>query len=269
MTLFKSTLLASVLVLLTSNLAYANNYQNDVCEVNLNGDLVLSSGEVTITDRNSDVIVLTKSGDASLNGESVGLSQVEQAHVREYVAGIEDAVPKALELASKAIDLTNYALTEVFTGLLGEQSRLPKVLNEKLDALKRKLDAHIYQQPEAITFNGSFFGMNKEQKSEFESDIDAAVEEVLSSAMAEMFIALGRGMLSGNGNMRDLESRMENLSANLEQTIETESEKLADDALELCMSLDKLDRHETMLQDVEQLKHLDFFKVTLKAPKKA
>jgi hypothetical protein len=269
MTLLKSTLLASALILLVSNLAYANNFQNDVCEVNLNGDLVLSSGEVTLTDLNSDVIVLTKAGEASLNGKSVSLSQAEQAHVREYVSGIEEAVPKALELASKAIELTNYALTEVFTGLLGEQSRLPKVLNEKLDALKRKLDAHIYQQPDAITFNGSFFGMNKEQKSEFEADIDAAVEEVLSSAMAEMFVALGRGMLSGNGNLQDLERKMETLSANLEQTIETESEKLADDALKLCTSLDELDRHEAMLQNVEQLKHLDFFKVALKAPKKA
>jgi ribosome-associated translation inhibitor RaiA len=271
MTFFKSTLLTTALVLLmlSSHLAYANKFQNNACEVNLNGDLVLSGNRVTITDLNDDVIVLTKDGEASQNGKNIALSKAEQAHVREYVSGIEQAVPKALALASKAIDLTNYALTEVFTGLLGTESKLPKMLNEKLDALKRKLDAHIYQKPEAITFDGSFFGMNSEQKSEFETAIDTAVDEVLSTAMAEMFIALGRGMLSGNGNLQDLETRMEQLSNTVEQTIEKESQKLADDALELCESLDTLDRHETQLQSVEQLKHLDFFKVTLKSQQKA
>ncbi|MBT1451125.1 DUF2884 family protein [Glaciecola sp. XM2] len=259
MKMHKTILVAVGFISMFSHNAVGHNLQNDACEVRLQGDLVLVDGQVTLSDENDAVIVLNRSGEATVNGRTLVLNTNEQARVTSYVEGIEYAVPRAIELAANAIELTNFALTEVFTGLLGQDSRLVKLLNEKLTALKQKLDAHIYQTPNAITFKGDVFGLNETGKSELEKEIDAAVEDLLATAMAEMFIALGKGMLSGNGGLQELESKMNNLGDQLEATIETESQKLADDAQALCDSIELLDIQESQLNNIDGLQDLDFF----------
>ncbi|WP_371195393.1 DUF2884 family protein [Glaciecola sp. SC05] len=262
----KSALFASAFLLSTSINVQAHNLQNDACDVNINGEIVLANNQATITSKQNDVILLTKSGQASLNGTLLQLNSEQEQTVSSYVDGLEKAIPKAIGLAAKAIEVTNYALTEVFVGILGEDSQLPKVLNKKLTALQQKLESHIYQTPDAVTFNSAFFGGTDQSKSEFEQDIDAAVEEVMGSAMAELFVSIGRSMMSGDGSLQGFEKKMENLGNNIESAITERSQELKDDALDLCDALEKLDEQERKLQQIPELKGIDFLNVS---PKRA
>ncbi|MFC4701699.1 DUF2884 family protein [Glaciecola siphonariae] len=241
--------------------AHAHNFQNEACDVNINGEIVLANNQITITTEESDVVLLTKAGSASVNGKNLSLSAEESASVSNYVASLEAAVPQAIALAAKAIELTNTALTDVFTGLLGEDSQLPKMLNDKLNALQQKLESHIYQQPEAVTFNSAFFTGNEQTQSEFESDFDAAVEEVMSTAMGELLVSFGRSMLSGGSSMQNFEEKMSALGDTIETTVEEQSQSLKEDALALCETLERADKEEQKLQRIDGFKDINFLTV--------
>jgi hypothetical protein len=260
------TILATFSFMMLSSAAYSHNFNSETCDVNLNGEIVLANNEMTITSEQDDVILFTKAGDASVNGKTLQLTSQERETVTSYVEGFEEAVPKAIELAAKAIELTNYALTEVFTGILGEDSKLPQMLNDKLSALQQKLENHVYQQPDSVTFNSAFFDGNSSEASEFERDIDAAVEEVMGTAMAELLVSFGRSMFSGDTNMENFEEKMTSLGDTIDATVTEQSQKLKGDALELCESLEKIEEKERELQKIKGLEGIDFVHVT---PKRA
>lgn len=264
MKLIQSAMLGAALLFGNSVSTQAHNLHNDACDVNINGEIVLANNEVTITSKQNDVILLSRIGQASVNGKVLQLNSEQQESVSAYVEGLEKAIPKAIGLAAKAIEITNLALTEVFSSILGGDSQLPKMINNKLSALQQKLEGHIYQTPDAITFNSAFFGGSKESKSEFEQDIDQAVEEVMGSAMGELFIALGRSMLNGGDSMQNFEQKMEDLGNTIETTIEDQSQQLKDDALDLCDTLEQVDEQERKLQQIPELRDIDFLNVKSK-----
>ncbi len=261
----KTMLTAAFALITISFSSYAHDFNSDACDVNLNGDIVLANNEMTITSEQNDVILFNRNGDASVNGKTLQLNAQERDTVSSYVEGFERAVPKAIALAAKAIELTNYALGEVFTGLLGEDSSLPGILADKLNALQQKLESHVYQQPDAVTFNSAFFEGSAELDSEFERDIDAAVEEVMGTAMAELLVSLGRSMLSGDSSMENFEDKMTNLGETIEATVEEQSQQLKGDALELCDALKDIEQQEAKLQKIKGLESIDFIHVSNKS----
>jgi hypothetical protein len=259
-----SALFTSLFILLSSTPVQAQNFQNDACDVNINGEIVIENNAVTITSKQNDVILLGKDGSASVNGTLLQLNTEQQQTVTNYVQGIEQVIPKAIALAAKAIELTNSALTEVFTSILGKDSQLPKMLNNKLSNLQKKLENHIYQKPNSVTFNSTFFGGGTATKSEFERDIDAAVEEVMGTAMAELFVSLGKSMMAGGGSLQNIEQKMATLGDNIDKAVTEQSQQLKDEALELCESLERIDEEETKLQQIKELKDMDFLSVSQK-----
>lgn len=264
MTFIQSTLFATALVFTSTASAQMHRLQNDACEVNVNGEIVLANNTVTITSKQNDVVLLNEDGSASVNGQTLQLNAEQQQSVSSYVTGLETAIPKAINLAAKAIELTNFALTEVFVGILGEDSKLPKMLNDKLNSLQQKLESHIYQTPDSVTFNSAFFGGTDASDSQFSQDIDAAVEEVMGSAMAELFVSIGKSMMSGGGSFENIEEKMATLGDNIEAAITDKSDELEADALDLCETLQAVDMHETELQKIPELQRLDFLNVSSK-----
>jgi|GEM_PF-1724714 len=260
-TFIKKLIVCSVFLIGIIGNLQAHSFHNNSCNVNINGEIVLEQNEATITLDQGDVIVLTQSGKAWVNDEALQLTGQQTQDVSDYVSGLQTVVPQAIELAAKAIELTNYAVTEVFTGILGEDNSLTNMINEKLSYLQNKLEAHVNQTPGAVTFNSAFFGGNDSAKSEFAQEIDAAVNEVLGQAAGEFLMSLGQSILSGNGSMSDFEKRMDSLGDNMESAINEKSALLKDDALEVCDTLKQIDMQETKLQNIPELKDLDFINV--------
>nr|WP_168711069.1 DUF2884 family protein [Ningiella ruwaisensis] len=248
-----------------SSILNTKNFRNTTCDIKVNGDIVIDQDKVTITERNADIIILTDKGSASVNGQTLALTSEEQSYVKDYVDGIKSAVPQAIELAAKAIAITNTALTEVFTGLLGEDSQLPKMINKKLSDLQNLLEEQVYQKPNSYTFNQAFFGSDGELKGELEQSLNSAVEEITATAMGEFMMLLGKSMMSGEGSAKDFQTRMENLGDNIESQITEQSKALEDDANRLCDTLQKVDDTESNLQKINGLNRLDFLKLTQKS----
>lgn len=257
-----SAIFATALILCSVTMVQAQHLKNDACDININGEIVLADNAVTITSLQNDVMRLTEDGKASVNGKALKLNAEQSLTVSNYVRGLEQAIPKAIELAAKAIEVTNYALTEVFIAILGENSQLPKMLNDKLNSLQQKLESHIYQTPNSVTFNSAFFNGTDQAKSEFERDIDVAVEEVMGSAMAELFVSIGRSMMAGGTSMQSLEQKMATLGDNIETAITEKSQQLKDEALDLCETLEQVDQQETKLQQMPEFKNLNFITVS-------
>ncbi|WP_395341474.1 DUF2884 family protein [Ningiella sp. W23] len=266
-----SRILALGAVALSAMLFHSNasayNFNNETCNVQLDGDILLTNTMLTITTTDNDQIELSESGNAVINGQSIDLTRAQRQDVIAYVDGFEATVPKAMALAAKAIELTNEALTEVFTGLLGEGSELPKLLNKRLNELQQKLESTVYPSPGTLVFDSRTFGSNiyndkQETQTEFERDLDQAIEEITSSAMAEMLVLIGKSMLSGDGAMQDFETRMQTMGDNIDAAVSTQSEALEQDATALCEDLIAIDETEDKLQSITELKDLNLLNVS-------
>ena len=245
-----------------SSSSFAIEEQHNSCDTNINGEVNFADNLLQVTDKNNDLVVFNKDGEVSLNGKSLTLSNAQKQSAKAYYENIEQAIPMAVDVTLEALNIANIAISEVFVGLLSEETQLPKMLDKKFKEISTSITNYVYQNPESLTFNSQYFEKDLGFEQGVEKEIEAIQEEVMASFMGEVMVAMGKAMMSGDTNISDFETRIEQMSSDLEAKTNKLAEQIEQKAYSLCDKLEAIDKAETQLQTVKELRHLNIISVT-------
>jgi hypothetical protein len=254
--LLAGTLLAGVLTCFSAA-AFAHQ-----CDVELQGDLKFENKVLTVTLDNNTQMKIDEYQTLYVNGELYPVNAEQQKSVENYYNGISQVAPQVADIAIDAVALANTALSEVFTELLGADSRALENLSEKLQELDQQVHYNFYAQDGSLRIhsksfkNGDFFGQ------EWEQNFEQAIEQVVTESIGTLMVAIGSEILFSGGDMDAFETKMERFGQRLEKTMEFQAEALEEQADDLCTSLASVDSAEAQLQkQIKQLSGLDVLQI--------
>lgn len=242
---------------LLSASVFAQNDYNINCDTNITSELAFANNKLMVKSTKQEDIVFTANGMVVVDGKTLTLSDEEKKLAQRYFTDIEASIPMVVDITVEALQITNMALTEVFKGLLGPQSQLPQTLSVRINDVSTAIKSHVYQDPNSLTFNSAYLKEDLGLGTELDEEIDKIKEEIITSVMGQVIMAIGKSMLSGDGNFADLEARMETLGTDIEKKAEVLAKGLEDKSNALCDNIKRLDATETQLSSIPQLQYLD------------
>ena len=130
---------------LLSTSAFATPNVNN-CDIELNADMTLNQGVLTVLPDDDKRIVFTPEHTVSVNGNQIKLNNQQQDWANQYYSAINEAVPLTLSLTYDALDLANSAVSEAVGELLGEDDEISQDFRTLFSGLKAELDAHFYDE---------------------------------------------------------------------------------------------------------------------------
>lgn len=247
---------------LSANVYASTNFDTS-CEANINGELSFADNQLLVKSTTKQDIVIMADGLVLVDGKTIDMNGQQTQLAKRYYQDVEASIPMVVDVTVEALRITNIALTEVFTGLLGEDSQLPSKIKNRLDDVAKAIEDHVYQNPDSLTFNSAYLEKDLGLDDNLDAEIENIQNELVSEAMGEMFVLLGKAMLSGDSDFSKFEQRMEKLGEEIEQRVESASVQIEKAAEKLCDKMHSLDETENQLQSVQELRHLDM--IDLKA----
>lgn len=245
--------------------ALAHEYDHNSCNTNLEGELNFANNQFTVQSSEDESILFKANGEVFVDGTKLKLSAQDTAIALQYYNGVESSIPMVVDITTEALSIANYAVTEVFTAFLGEDSSLPQLIDEKLDNAARTIKEHVYQDPNSLTFNSETLEQEFGFNDDFDQQIEEIKDEILSSFMGEIFIAIGKAMLNKDDGFSDFEQRMESLGDDIELRVEQHSNNLKEKSIALCEKMEALEGTESELQKIEALRYLNMIEINNKA----
>lgn len=236
---------------------YAYNDYQLSCETNITSNIIFADKQLTVRSTTDEDILFDSAGRVKVDGKSISLTKEEQKLAQRYFNEVEATIPIVVDITVEALKITNMALTEVFTGLLGEDSELPQTLNNRIDKVTDAIKTHVYQDPNSLTFNSAYLKDDLGLGNDLDTEIESMKAEIISSMMGELMVSLGKAMLSGDGDFSDLGTRMENLGIDIDQKAELLSKNLEEKSLVLCERIKGIDDTETQLRSINALQNLN------------
>lgn len=261
-------ILATVLLVATSG-AYAHNssFNNDSCNIELNGGIKINKDFIEIFKNNDSLYKITNNDVLTINGQEISLSASQRSLITEYSTSIRAVLPEIKEIATDAISLANDGVNLAFNELLGEGNDVGAEITGHLTEIRAEIDSKFAENKEFYIdengFSGSeFFG------EDFEKRMESAIEETVKNSMGSLMIAVGQEMLFAGGNMNAFETRMENFGQKIEHEMETRGKQLEIRADALCHSAIAIDALEAQLQlNITELASFDVLTASNKQSK--
>ncbi len=252
-------------LLITSKPSFATNNFDLKCETNILGEMSFENNLLTIRPNDKESIIFNPNGEVRVNNKTLSLDNEQTAVAKAYYNDIESSIPLVVDITIEALNITNMALTQVFTGFFGEQTELPNLIDERLTDAVTAIEEHVYQNPDSLTFNSVYLSEDLGFDKSLEQEIDDITQELMSKLMGQLLIGMGQALFSGDSNFEDFEARMETMGADIEKRADELSVRLEDKAEKLCEKLYSLDSAEDKLNNIDDLKNLNLIDLKHKA----
>ncbi len=259
-TIALSTLFAASLCTLP---AMAHVEVDNQCNTQLHGSINYQHGKLTVTTKDGDAVLINPNHELFIDGEKIDLSDEEQRWVSDYYTSIETAIPMTVQIATEGLHVASYAVTEVFSEMLGADNEMVQEFDVFFTDLKAELDTRFYAADGSYQFNSEGLDGNNWIDDAWEEEFESRVESLVEKSMGHMLMAIGRQMLFEDGDMEGFTARMENFGATIEQRVGDKAEVLEQKADELCSVLAKADYAETRMQkNIPGLDGLDLLEIS-------
>jgi len=228
-------------------MAHDTHFQNDSCDVELDGHIQYYQGDLTVKMNSGNVVKIDQYYNLTLNGEAVALDSEQQRWVTEYYDSIDMAIPMTLTIASEGLKIANVAVSEVFTELLGDNT-MDDDFQALFTSLETKLSTSFYDDAGNVRVDSTEFEEPGWFDESWEQEFEEELESLVSESMGRILIALGTQMLWEGGDMSEFEQRMETWGEDLEFRLESQAAALEEKADALCEVLQKADYAEGQMQ---------------------
>jgi uncharacterized coiled-coil protein SlyX len=228
-------------------IAHDTHFQNNSCDVELDGHIQYYQGNLTVKMDSGNVVTIDQYYNLTLNGKDVALDSEQQRWVTEYYDSIDMAIPMTLTIASEGLKIANVAVSEVFTELLGDNT-MDDDFQALFTSLETKLSTSFYDDAGNLRVDSTEFEEPGWFDESWEQEFEAELESLVSESMGRILIALGTQMLWEGGDMSEFEQRMETWGEDLEFRLESQAAALEEKADALCEVLQKADYAEGQMQ---------------------
>ena len=229
-------------------LAHDTHFQNNSCDIELDGHIQYYQGDLTVKMDNGAVMHINADHNLSLNGEPVSLNNEQQRWVTDYYNQIDMAIPMTLSIASEGLEIAHIAVTEVFTELLGGDNQLNEDFQAIFTTLDQKLLTSFYDEAGNIRVDSTKFEEPGWFDETWEAEFESQLESLISESMGRILIAIGTQLLWEGGDMSEFEQKMERWGEDLEYRLESQAASLEEKGEALCEVLKKADYAEGKMQ---------------------
>lgn len=231
-----------------SNFSFSNDHHNE-CNIDLHNGVTVTPDYVRVFDDNKTLYRISKNGEMSVRGQSVDLTAEEQQMAADYANGIRATVPKAVAVATEAMDLASKGVSEAMGGLFGQNSDIQMKVEDVMAKAKAAIGEKLNQSGDEFTISPD--GLDN-MDDIIDQELEQEIEKVVMSSMGSIFTLIGQAMNEGDGNfeerMEAFGEKMERWGENLEASLEAQADKIEEQAEALCNQLKEVDELETALQ---------------------
>ncbi|TKB47099.1 YggN family protein [Thalassotalea mangrovi] len=266
----KKLMLAGLLVTSTlATTAYAHGdkeyatFTSDHCSINMNYGVVVEANSIRFLDNDNTIVQINNQKDLFVNGKQVDLNDDQQALVSDYAAGVNEQIPRVVNIALDAVEIAFSALSHVATGLTGEENTATDSLNESFAAIREKVSTRFHSEDGAVYLAEQDF----DDLDQFiEDELEGEIENLVANSVGDILIAVGQAMNDEEGDfeqkMEAFGERMERMGEDIEVAVEAQAEELGAEAELLCEELHDLNKIESQLSEsVTALADFDLIEV--------
>ena len=233
------------------------------CDVEFDGKLQFENNVLQVQLDKYNQLEITENRTLYVNNKLISLNSEQQNWINEYYNGIKQAIPQAANIATDAVALASSAINEVFTELLGSDSKIMKDLSQKLSDLDEQIQYNFYAEDGNIRLNSDTFENGKFMGEQWEDEFEETMEELVSESIGHFIITLGSQIIFGGDDMDAFEQKMERFGEQIEHKVEYQAAALEQKAETLCATLENVDFAENKMQDnIPQLRKLDVVQVS-------
>ncbi|MFW8592473.1 DUF2884 family protein [Glaciecola sp. 2405UD65-10] len=237
--------------------AQAQSFSNNQCNADFKGDVVFENNLLQVFPTKQQVVTFNSAGKVTVDGSQISLSSAQTDYAKAYYANAEAAIPIVVDISSEAIQIANVSLSETAIGILGPNTKLPKMIDTKLMAISEAIKGHVYANPDSLTFKSAQLEKDLGGNEGFDDEISKVTTEMTAAFTAELL----QSVMSGKTNFEDVEKRLESLGEEIEEKAEALAEQLEDKTKLLCEKLEAIDTAETELQSISALSNLNIIVV--------
>lgn len=235
--------------LLLSGAANAHaEFNNDHCDVELDGNIQYYKGLLTVDMNNGSTMTITEDYALSINGESVSLDREQQRWVEDYYNQIDTAIPMTLNIAAEGLEIASTAVGEVFGELLGADDEMVMEFDALFTGLSEEMQTRFYDAQGNIRVDSREFNQPGWFDDAWADEFEERIESLVSQSVGRIMVAIGTEMMFGDGDMAAFEQKMERFGEGIEDRVEAQAEALEGKASELCTVLAKADYAENQMQ---------------------
>ncbi len=230
------------------------SFDSDSCEVSIEHDVSVNSEFVRVFDGDRTLYKMTTDGELWVGDEEIDLTDKQKTLGQEYVANLQELVPKVVTLVSDTLEITGKSLEAAFNGMLGEDNKVGTSIQKAMADAQARFDEAVTQNGDETTLsNKGFDGIEEAFGEEFE----ASIEEAVQDSIGAMIMMVGKAIIMGE---EGFEERMEDFGDKMERDMEKMAEGIEQRSEQLCTEFDRARDLEDELQaGIPQLAKLGLF----------
>lgn len=257
------TLLIAMGFALTSISSAVIASEDNSCNINFDKDITMSNELVSVNEAGIELWRINNQGQLWIKDHAVNTDASTQQLLLDYQAGIRSQTLETVALVEDALVLAADAVSSVFAELTGNTANSNPALQTALDKVKTHTANIVVRSGETINIYGSRFSHIDDA---FGKEFEQAIEEAVTSSMGNIFMLVGKAMVSGEGNfeqrMEAFGERMERFGEDLEARIDDKAKGMEQRGEIICASLKELDMLESQIQTaVPQMQQYDLIDV--------
>ncbi|MBE1300797.1 MAG: DUF2884 family protein [Alteromonadaceae bacterium] len=225
------------------------------CDVDLNYGLVVTEGHIRVINESQTLYQINGDDQLIVGGYWIKLEQPQAEKIKQLSNGIHYAVPKMIILATEGVDLAIETVENVYTGLVGTDSKSFEKLKKSLEKAKKKVRSKFIHSYENYYIGP---GSLENVDSLVDQELEEQIEQAINTSLGGILSAIG-GLEAGNNStmedkIEDLSQRLEEMGEEIERTVGPRTDSLRKKARWFCKKMQRLnDIEEQLRQEVPEL----------------
>ena len=227
------------------------------CDVSMQGTLGIENGVMTVTTEQRQALTIDAEQNVKIDGTKLALTASEKALAEQYYYNINAAVPMGIEIAAQGLELSNVAINDILSPLLGEEDEMIIKLNELLSGIAEGLQNDIYDPQGNLSIAPNMNGANWFTP-EWEQDFERVLSDTIEQNMGRLMLAIGAELLFGEGNFGLEAFDPDTLAQRVGDKMAHHGTQISEAMVTFCAIVEAADQAETELAgNIESLNDFD------------
>tara|TARA_R110001583_G_scaffold41188_3_gene131165 strand:+ start:146 stop:958 length:813 start_codon:yes stop_codon:yes gene_type:complete len=205
---------------------------DEKCNVTLNYDVTVEPTTLQISDNGIEKYRV-ELGQLYVEGKKVTLNDKQQKLLTQYSEELSRQVPDVIDLVGDVVSVATQAVNMALTPIFGDAANVH--IDKLMVGIQNRVDTMAYQQGDKFYLGSTEASIEQAFNKEFEQEM----EQMVTSSMGSLMMTLGSQIMSSEGGsfeekMNAFSQKMDNVGADIEKQLESQSQGLEDRADKVC-----------------------------------
>ncbi|AZG74212.1 YggN family protein [Shewanella livingstonensis] len=211
---------------------------DEKCNVTLNYDVTVEPTSLQVSDNGAEKYRV-ELGQLYVDGKKVTLNDNQQKLLTQYSEELSRQVPDVIDLVGDVVSVATQAVNMALTPIFGEAAGAQ--IDKLMVGIQKRVDTMAYQQGDKFYLGSTETSIEQAFNHEFEQEM----EQMVTNSMGSLMMTLGSQIMSSEGGtfeqkMNTFSQKMDNVGADIEKQLESQSKGLEQRANKVCDNFEEL-----------------------------